>query len=583
MAQTPNNFTVKVSVDTTQLEEAFAAIGAGFAQTAEQLKPAIQGIGEAFAKTAAQLKIAQAFDVPPEVIGVDPAEIHAQAQQTDPWPGEWPYEPQAYTVGELASLADNGVLPPGECPANTTPYVPGHLGANAMLVHQFQPPAAGAWKGKTSAEIIADIKKAAAAMTKKKTFTAQDNPDSPVYGIKAHEVFTSPLIHTPGQVQEAAKQMLKAKGMKIVSLDDSDGQTPVWVDVGGIDSMSFSLEYDTEGLDALKKVQPQISQAITEAALKQQTAVETQVIGTFLGIDLGADPGYTVTAEVSPADPHGAVQISVHDADGNPVKQATLDQQTVQDALAEAYKTAPTAPIQIGQAWHQGWEKPISYHAPQGQAIDFNLPDEGVSSILGAFPEIPTETKKTPFTSHSFSTTVHLEDTGATIVSYPDGVSTVHMPGTVHAGSGMHKFDYKGTFPTDLAKVLVGLEKPKPGEGLPTVQQWAAGKPFFWHPEHGWMPEKDHQAAVSTAPPVEEDLFAEEEPPSPHLIDLLSIADEARTWCMFHAMHNLDPVHVALDGNTFECGSGTWTRQSTPLEDKQVIAKIRAMEDQGLM
>lgn len=57
----------------------------------------------------------------------------------------------------------------------------------------------------------------------------------------------------------------------------------------------------------------------------------------------------------------------------------------------------------------------------------------------------------------------------------------------------------------------------------------------------------------------------------------------ARVWCMYHDLHFLDPVHQALAQNTFECGSGTWTRDSTPLEDKQVLAKIQAMQQSGLL
>lgn len=422
-------------------------------------------------------EIAHAFDVPPALLGI--------------------------------STPVSSVLIPAECPANTSPYVPDHLGINAMLVHQSQPPLSPAWKGKTSAEILADVHAAIAAykgehpMPKKVFQSGPLDPDNPM-SVMAHEVFTSPLIHSHEQAVEAGKQVLSAHGVKIAK---ADGQGN-WVDVGGIESMSLSLDY-AEGLENMAKVEPHLSQIITEATLKQQAAVELQTIGTFIGMDLGPDSGVTVTVAKAQADAHGALQISVYGPGGEPVKQATLDQDVLALALAQAYATAPLPPIQIGTPWHHGW----GYQEKVADVTEVTEDDHGVSftgKLVASFPEIPTETKKQPYSMHASGLAMDF--------NAPPSPSHIHF----------------------------------------NVQ--AEG--------------------VSTAEP---DLLEDEDEPLPHLIDLMPMATEARVWCQYHAMHYQDPVHQALAGSTFECGAWTWTRTSTPLEDKQVIAKIKMMEDQGLM
>lgn len=342
-------------------------------------------------------QVAAVFDVPPAILGL-------------PW-----YE-------------DTGVLAPDECPSNSAPYVPGQLGINAMLVQQQNPMTAPGWEGKTSQEVLASVQAA----------------------FEAYKGKNSPLIVTPTQAQEKAQQLLKAHGVKIARLDDSDGQTPVWTEVGGIDSMSLSLEYDMSGQEALKKMQPSISQAITSATLNQQVAVE------------------------------------------------------------------------------KGGAK---------------------------FPK--------------FSTT-HELDTGAVLIEYPDDISTVHLPGTVHIpASGMHKFDYKGTFPTGLARIMVGLDPVPPGQKLPVVQQWAAGQPFFWHPEHGWMPEEAFDMAPAEAVSTGPDLL--EDQPKPE------IAPQAHLWCTACDVHWMDHK-----GDPVACDSGGYLRPSTPLEDKQYVARLVMLKETGL-
>jgi hypothetical protein len=414
---------------------------------------------------------------------------------------------------------DTGVLAPDECPKNTAPYFDGDnvLGLNAMLVHQFQPPAALAWEGKTSTEILTAIHKAIESYkgktVPKKTFKA---PDDPQFG-PAHEVFTSPLIHSPEQAKEKAKDLLsqhvKASGITIAAIDPvaPEGEPVVWKDIGGAMDVTFVPEYE-------HKVSDHASGLVASGGFIAPPGTD------HMHFDLGLTPDKA-------------------------------------KKLWENILAAPATPL------------PDYGDVPEGFYVKED-PDFG--EVLVPKPDVPPGW---------FSKTYIQEDTGAKMVMYPDGVATVDLPGTVYIDGSMHKFDFKGTFDTELAKEIVGLDPVKPGKVLPTVSQWVGGKLFLWHPQYGWMSKEAFDATVANA--AEQDLFAEVKPPEPQVSKQLSpdaldyIHPSSHAWCTWHDCHVMDPTHIT--GKVWQCGSSAHTRPSTPLEDKQMLRKRYLMAESGLL
>jgi hypothetical protein len=119
---------------------------------------------------------------------------------------------------------------------------------------------------------------------------------------------------------------------------------------------------------------------------------------------------------------------------------------------------------------------------------------------------------------------------------------------------------------------------------MASTTQWVTGQPCVWSHQYGWQLVGD----VSTAPVEEptitwDDLLGEEpkaEDDGKHWQGP-KLHEMSRYWCTWHNAHGADPTHVI--GKVWQCGSSAHSRASTPLEDKQVLDKIRMLHDTGLM
>jgi hypothetical protein len=386
-------------------------------------------------------------------------------------------------------------------------------------------------------------------------------------------------------------------------------------------------EPQTISLNFPVPTQPDTSflQALTEEKLKMAAQAEKDMLGDYLGVDVSKASGNTVTVQSSPADP-GVVQVSVTGPDGEPVKQAQVSMALIEEIAQATEKMITIDPIQTGTPWHHDWQHPIgklSDHA-SGTALDLNLPQ--VTTVKGgvkypgtdemyfevgsmstgepvnlghteAFAEaVDQHEKVTKLQTKVFNvlgkdqpvvvtglpmhSTTHKLAHGATLIEYPDGVATLDLPGTVHTpgGTWSHTLHGKFTLATPLARKIAGLDPdPNPQISMASTTQWVAGTPAVWRHQHGWQLVSD----VSTGPtqwfgedgqplPAEDEPLFEVPPPPP-------IPAAAHLWCTACDVH-----WMAHTGDPVACDSAGHLRPSTPLEDKQHLERVAAMEAAGL-
>jgi hypothetical protein len=639
MAKMPKDIKVTVTpvVDTSALDQLKAqvqAVSEGFAQVGQQMKASFDALGEGLTKAWNQNmpsvpvitpeQICAAYEVPPEMIGLLPPDAGVSLQQGL----------EAGTVTSEIYGWDGSVLDLDECPANTSPFVSGQLGINAMFVNQ-QPTG---WQTKDTDEILADIQATADLYLGKipmphKSFAAKEpNPDSPTAGIPAHAVFTSPLIHAGNPTGE-------------------------WKDVGA--AMDFVIAHATpEMFDA----QAVYQQKYTEMVLKAAAQAEKEMLGSYLGVDVSKASGNTVTVQASPADP-GVVQVSVYGPDGEPVTQTTVPLAKIEEIAQATEKMITIDPIQTGTPWYgEGWghqHQELGHTKAFAEALDQH---EKVTKLQAKVFNVLGKDQPVVVTGPPKVSTTHKLPHGATLIEYPDGVSTLDLPGTVAVpGKGVGALHGTFTFPTEEARQIAGLDPKKPGVSLPSTTQWLYGKPYVWNPEEGWVSAawkaktsklSDHASGavlevngswpapsgtdhmhfevdgppmhqsfpqvsvqkggvkfpkpVSTGlcgcgcdtpveqhdelcPPGKHDLSAHlpdtwydeagqpiEEPlfepvPEPPIHPL------AHLWCTACDVH-----WMAHKGDPVACDSGGYLRPSTPLEDKQYVDRLAMLEAAGL-
>lgn len=298
-------------------------------------------------------------------------------------------------------------------------------------------------------------------------------------------------------------------------------------------------------------------------------AAELKVLGTYLGVDIGPDSGTVITAWQDASKPGKPVHVEIEDTEGSLLIKTALSYDEIEKLIAESQKLTG-GPLTVDQPWYSGMPvteieddtgvsvtnglKP-SYHT-MGLAMDFNVPSPHTE-----FPEISTGTTGLVFARNT-ANGAHCQ-----ITIIDDGVAEVVLAGPVPDGKGdTGVVKHMLTLPVLHAKQLCGLE-PMSGHFQPPVLHFG-GQPYIWAPETGW-----------TAPkPVEPGLFAGEEPqPDGKKWAVPAIHEHAHLWCTACDVH-----WMSHKGDPVACESGGWLRPSTPLEDKNWLARQQMLAEAGL-